>query len=185
MKSIFLSHSSEDKEFVRELHKNLSKNGINSWIDEAEIKMGDSLIQKIGEGIEKADYVAIILSPKSIKSNWCQKELEIAITKEIKHGRTSVIPILIEDCKIPPFLEGKKYGDFRTSGKSLKGLMELLSILTSGSPKKEHEHERTIKKKINLKKLKEIIAYASGYTGLGLTNKEAATWALDSLKYAE
>ena len=129
MKSIFLSHSSLDKEFVRELHKILEENGIKSWIDEAEIKIGDSLIKKISEGIAKADYVAIILSPKSMESSWVEKELEMAITQEIENGTKKVLPILIENCEIPSYIAGKKHGDFRTPAKAISGIRELLSIL--------------------------------------------------------
>jgi hypothetical protein len=53
MPSIFLSHSSRDKFFVRELAKKLQDAGVEVWIDEAELKIGDSLTQKIGRAIDE------------------------------------------------------------------------------------------------------------------------------------
>ena len=138
MASIFLSHSSVDKEFVRELNKILEDNGVKCWIDEAEIMIGDSLIKKIDEGIKVADYVAVILSPNSIKSPWVEKELEIAITKEVESGNTKVLPLLIENCEIPGYLKGKKFGDFRTSSKSISGLRELLRIVKKEGDKQDN-----------------------------------------------
>jgi hypothetical protein len=49
---IFLSHTSEDKPFVRRLKESLENHGVTKvWLDEAEIQIGDSLIQKIDEGL--------------------------------------------------------------------------------------------------------------------------------------
>ena len=62
MSSIFLSHNSKDKPFVRSLARYLEKAGIKVWVDEAEINVGDSLIQKISNGIENMRYLGVILS---------------------------------------------------------------------------------------------------------------------------
>ncbi len=52
---IFLSHSHADKPFVRRLKEALHKRGVEDiWVDEAEIMVGDSLVQKI-EGRAKKD----------------------------------------------------------------------------------------------------------------------------------
>ena len=50
MTSIFLSHSHVDKPFVRRLASDLIDSGVKVWLDEAEILIGDSLIEKIGTG---------------------------------------------------------------------------------------------------------------------------------------
>ena len=112
MSSIFLSHSSRDKQFARRLAETLTSHGVQVWIDEAELKIGDSLIGKISAAIDKADFVAAILSQNSVRSNWVQKELQLAMTKEIEGRRVTVLPILIERCEIPGFLADKVYADF-------------------------------------------------------------------------
>ena len=68
MSSIFLSHNSKDKPFVRRLADDLRKEGFYVWVDEAEIKLGDSLIEKIREGLDKMEYVGVVLSKNSINS---------------------------------------------------------------------------------------------------------------------
>ena len=114
MSSIFLSHAFEDKLFARKLAKDLRQAGHIVWIDEAEIKIGDSLIEKIRDGIDRVDYVAAVLSRKSVNSAWVKKELDIASNREIEEKRVVVLPILLEDVKIPGFLKGKLYADFRS-----------------------------------------------------------------------
>lgn len=82
------------------------------WIDEAEINIGDSLIEKIREGLDQVDYVAAILSSASINSSWVTRELDIASNREIEEGRVVVLPLLVEKVELPGFLKGKFYGDF-------------------------------------------------------------------------
>jgi hypothetical protein len=116
MSSIFLAHSSKDKRFVRRLAAELASNGIKVWLDEAEIRIGDSLIQKIEEGISIAEYLGVILSPDSVNSPWVMHEVQIALTNEIKGEHVIVLPILYKDCQIPVFLRLK-------SGQTLQNLI--------------------------------------------------------------
>src|SRR5918911_4637417 len=114
MPSIFMSHNSKDKPFVRRLAKELESYGVKVWVDEAEIKIGESLTQKIGQAIEETDFFAVVLSKNSIDSAWVQKELEIAISKEIERKQVVVLPLLLEPVLIPAFLKDKLYADFTT-----------------------------------------------------------------------
>ena len=51
MSKIFLCHASEDKKFVEKLAKDLMKFGLEVWFDKFEMKVGESLLEKINEGI--------------------------------------------------------------------------------------------------------------------------------------
>ena len=113
MPSIFLSHNHKDKPFVRKLAADLVEKGIQVWIDEAEIKIGDSLIQRISTGIYQMDYLGVVLSPNSVNSRWVQEELEQALHVQISEGYVKVLPLLLVDCQIPGFLRDKAYADFR------------------------------------------------------------------------
>ena len=132
---IFLSHTSSDKPFVRRLKAALNKRGVDDvWVDEVEIMVGDSLTQKIEEGLIKTRYFGVVLSPRSIQSRWVKKELEAAMTREIKTGSVVVLPLLYEECELPPFLEGKLYADFTSPTAFTESLEKLLRRLsfTSG-----------------------------------------------------
>jgi TIR domain len=113
MASVFLSHAHEDKKFVRKLAADLRASGHDIWIDEAEIQIGDSLINKIREGLDQVDFIAAVISDASIESPWVQQELDIASNREIEEGRVVVLPLLISNVSLPGFLKGKFYGDFR------------------------------------------------------------------------
>ncbi|MFE8152983.1 toll/interleukin-1 receptor domain-containing protein [Brenneria goodwinii] len=111
--SIFLSHNHSDKAFVRKLARDLENHGVRYWLDEAEMKIGDSLIKKIREGIDNVDYFAVILSPNSINAPWVVNELDVAMNQQINGRNIKVLPIMFKECEPPGFLLGKLYGDFR------------------------------------------------------------------------
>jgi hypothetical protein len=111
---VFISHNWNDKPIARKLATDLSAKGIGVWVDEAEIKLGDSLITKIRDGIDKVDYVFVLLSKHSIDSEWVKKEVEIAMNQEIEGKKVKVVPILLHDVDLPGFLKGKLYGDLRS-----------------------------------------------------------------------
>jgi len=110
---VFLCHSSRDKAFVRSLANRLRDAGIGIWIDEIEIHIGESLIQRIGQGIHESDLVLAFISADSVESSWVQKELSLAMTKEINGKRIGVLPLLLNACSLPYFLQDKLYADFR------------------------------------------------------------------------
>lgn len=127
---IFLSHTSDDKPFVRRLKNDLERHGVTKvWLDEAEIQIGDSLIKKIEEGLKMTKYIGIVLSPRSIKSRWVEKELDLAMNREIGSGEVVVLPLVMEECDLPTFLEGKLYADFYSPEKYEDSLQKLLRRL--------------------------------------------------------
>lgn len=124
--SIFLSHNSADKPFARRLAQDLDNQGVRFWLDEAEIKVGESLIEKIREGIDRVDYVAVLLSPDSVASVWVQREVDVAMNQEILGRHVKVLPIMYRECEPPGFLLGKKYADFTDESKYNDSFAELI-----------------------------------------------------------
>src|SRR5208283_2310742 len=88
---VFLSHASEDKPFVRELASELDKRNITYWLDESEIKLGDSLRRVIDEGLKTSRFGVVILSPHFFAKEWPQRELDGLLASEI--DRKVVLPV--------------------------------------------------------------------------------------------
>ncbi len=120
-RNIFISHSSKDKQFARMLTNHLSEYGIEVWLDETELLLGDFLTERIRDAIEQVDYLAIILSSYSLRSDWVRKELEIALEKEKQLRSTLVVPILLDNIDIPQTLQDRVYADFIDQGMYHKG----------------------------------------------------------------
>jgi hypothetical protein len=132
MRKIFISYTQSDRSFARKITNDLRNHGHKIWIDESEINIGDHLIEKIRHALDSVDYVIVILSRASIKSEWVKRELDIAFNREIEEKRILIIPIIIEPrVKLPGFLKGKLYGDFSREADYAEKLELLLRSLSN------------------------------------------------------
>lgn len=123
----FLSHSSLDKPFIRQLAGDLIANGIDVWLDEQRIRVGESIPEKIAQGLADSDYFLIGLSQHSAASEWVKKELNNALVTEVQRRKVHILPLKLDDVQIPQIIRDKKYADFSQSYKA--GLEDLLSAL--------------------------------------------------------
>lgn len=73
----FICHASEDKQsFVRNFAQYLMKNDATVFYDEYSLKLGDSLTEKINDGISRAKAGIIILSKYFFEKPWTNAELQ-------------------------------------------------------------------------------------------------------------
>lgn len=126
---IFICHSHQDKEFVDRLAVQLTRQKARVWLDRWELKVGDSIVEKIQSAIKAASALIVVLSKASVASQWCQKELNAGLIRELEERRVVVLPLLLEDCEIPMFLRDKKYADFRSNFD--EGLRDTLIAIAS------------------------------------------------------
>lgn len=111
MPKVFISYSSADRRFAEKLSTQLNTEGIDVWYDQWEIKVGDSIVQKINDGISSSDFLVVVLSKNSIKSKWVKEELASASIITISKG-AFILPILLEKCDLPPLLTHRRYANF-------------------------------------------------------------------------
>ena len=63
----FVSHATEDKEFVRRLVKALQRAGIRVWYDENSLGWGDDLRRAIDRGLANSRYGIVVFSKAFLK----------------------------------------------------------------------------------------------------------------------
>jgi formylglycine-generating enzyme required for sulfatase activity len=124
---VFLSHSSDDKDDVRRLGEDLRRAGLEVWLDEREIRVGESIVQKIQEGLNTTQYLALWLTRRSIESGWVNVEWQSRFADGLRDGTVVILPLLAEDCEIPRLLRDRRYADFRRDYR--QGLFELLQAV--------------------------------------------------------
>lgn len=127
--SIFISYSHSDKTLVDNIAADLVAENAHIWIDTWELKVGDSIINKIQEAIVSSSALLVVLSKTSVSSEWCKKELSAGLIRELSEKKVIVLPVLIEDCEIPIFLKDKMYADFRSDYK--KGIKAVIDAIAS------------------------------------------------------
>jgi hypothetical protein len=87
MTKLFLSHSSTDDPFVRDLRAVLADHGQEGWIDSRQLRGGDPLWPEIEQAIEAASAFAVVVSPDALQSKWVGKELRHAIKLREQRGK--------------------------------------------------------------------------------------------------
>ncbi len=89
---LFVSHASEDKSFVRPIVEALRARNVCVWYDESEIRLGDSLREKIDAGLARCRFGVVTLSHAFFSKPWTAYELNGLVSREIQ-GRKVILPI--------------------------------------------------------------------------------------------
>jgi len=90
---VFICHASIDKdEVARPLAKILESFGLRVWLDENELKLGDSLRRTIDYGLAKSKYGIVVLSKAFFDRDWPQRELNALATLETAE-RKVILPV--------------------------------------------------------------------------------------------
>jgi TIR domain len=124
---LFLSHSSKDKELALRLATDLSFCGVDSWLDDWEIQIGQSVVDVVAGAMEKARYIAILISDNYNKSVWTKREYKKALAREEQERRVVMLPLLLGNAEIPDFIEDRKYVDLRDQYYS--GLAQIAALV--------------------------------------------------------
>jgi len=124
---VFISHSSKDNSLAGRLASDLRAAGIEVWYDNEQIRVGDTILEKMDQGLSSCDYMIIILSPDSVGSVMVRQELLIFLNEELVRGKRVMLPVLFRDCEIPLLLRSRRFADFR--GEYIEGFRELQSAL--------------------------------------------------------
>jgi tetratricopeptide (TPR) repeat protein len=99
MTRLFISHSSTDGDFVRELQQALGDLDQDLQLDSRQLRGGDPLWSDIQDAIEEASAFAIVVSPSALQSPWVSKELRHALELQKLAGQDeySVIPLSLDN----------------------------------------------------------------------------------------
>jgi hypothetical protein len=100
---------------VRKLAADLVASGVKVWLDEQNILVGDSIPEKIAQGLAESDFFLIVVSENSVNSPWVKRELNSAIVHEIERRKVIVLPIKLDGAKMPDTINDKLYADFSKS----------------------------------------------------------------------
>lgn len=113
---VFLSHSSKDKDIVDKIFDEFQKSEICAWYDKYEIEPGDSITEKINEGLSESDIGIICISNNFLNGSngWTKSELNFFVQRRMRNPDQSFI-ILNFDVphdELPPLVQDYKYIDF-------------------------------------------------------------------------
>ena len=106
---LFLSHNHRDKDVATPLAAQLRLVGVDVWLDDWEIKPGDSIIGKVNEALSLVDTVVLLWSKNSAGSRWVDSEMAAAIDRRHSDGSVRIIPVRLDETELPPLLRPLKW----------------------------------------------------------------------------
>jgi hypothetical protein len=93
-RDVFVSHASEDKhDIARPLTDELMRRGYSVWYDEYELVLGDSLRQRIDEGLAESTIGVVILSHSFFAKPWPTRELDGLNARMMGGEKNVIVPV--------------------------------------------------------------------------------------------
>ncbi len=116
---VFLSHSSKDKDFVKELYRRLTRDGVRCFFDIESIGWGDNWVRALERAIDECSYIVFVLSPDFCNSEWVEVERTSSIAGDPSGLKRKVRPLMLHQCRdlptFPRFLRQVQAIDVSTS----------------------------------------------------------------------
>jgi len=110
MTDVFIAYDKRDQNYRKRINLSLMRHGFTTWVDQSDIKVGDSFEEAIFEGIEQANNFIFLISKYSVSSEYCLKELNHALALNKR-----VIPLMVQkipDEEIPESIRFIQHIDF-------------------------------------------------------------------------
>lgn len=142
MTDVFICYAVEDKPIRNQVIKALARHAVTTWIHDKDIQKSTTYGKAIEAGIEGADNFFFFLSPESVRSEYCLKELDHAIRYNKR-----LVPLLIKptpEPDIPEALRGLQYIDFTDNTSFSDFLSDIDDILNVLNHDKEYYEEHKI-----------------------------------------
>jgi len=124
---VFISHRGADIIEAEKLALDIKKHGHDVWLDEWEINLGDSIIQKMNDGLEGSVFVVLCFSAYGVLSPWISREWYSALARQLNGENIKLLPVKLTGGTPPPILADIKYADLINNYN--KALSEILIVL--------------------------------------------------------
>jgi len=104
---VFLSYAWEDQDMAEKIATTLQSRGIDTWWDKWCMLSGDSLRQKIDEGLGDCTHFVVLLTPISLTKPWVNQEMDAALMLKLQ-SKCKFIPLRLDlqPAQLPPLLGG-------------------------------------------------------------------------------
>lgn len=97
MSQVFISHATEDWEFVkREIQALLESQGLSTWCSGDKIPGGSDWEHSIRRGLEESEWFLVAMSRNSLESRWVAREVHWAMEERYER----FVPVLLETCEL-------------------------------------------------------------------------------------
>ena len=98
--NVFVSHSSKDRQIVNQITEQLKRFGMGTWCSNEDIPAGEKYAEKILDGLMASDWVLVIVSIDSGRSDWVRAEVKAAMADP--RFRNRILPLAVDGSSAAP-----------------------------------------------------------------------------------
>jgi hypothetical protein len=121
---VFVSHRRADGAAAQRLAGDLRRAGHSVWLDEWAINIGDSIVQRMEEGLQGSVYLVLCYSDAGVMSPWISREWMSTLARQPEGQPVRILPVMLTGSAAPAILADIYSADLRTDWD--KGLALLL-----------------------------------------------------------
>ncbi|MYD87519.1 MAG: TIR domain-containing protein [Acidobacteria bacterium] len=166
----FLSHASADKQLVLAVHDALEP--LTTWLDRAELELGDLFLEKIEDGIRNASDFVLFWSKASAASEFVRLEVHMAFIQSLESRAIRLRVIRLDDTPLPLRLKPFQYLSVVDSSDPVSEIVDALQTALA-QPTRGVRH-RFLDRNSELGRIEELINDAEtrlvllrGFQGIG------------------
>lgn len=127
MANVFISHRSADDVQAERLAGAIRAAGHRVWLDEWEVAVGDSIVERINKGLEGATYLVLCYSSSGVLTPWMGREWMSALARQLNGHGVKLLPVRLTGGRPPAILNDLKYADLVSDWPT--GLLQLLGAI--------------------------------------------------------
>jgi hypothetical protein len=85
--------------------------GFRVWLDEWEIVVGDSIIERMQEGLDSARFLILCYSDAGVLAPWMSREWMSALARQLEGHAVKILPVRLSGGSPPALLADIRYAD--------------------------------------------------------------------------
>jgi len=126
---IFLSHKSVDKNLVRPYCEVLAELGLDPWLDEKDMKAGDTIHREIADGFDRSCAVVFFVTRHFTDERWLKREVDHAVNRKIDRGdRFAIITLAFDDAEVPRPLQENLWVAVKNEVSAVREILRALPV---------------------------------------------------------
>jgi TIR domain-containing protein len=111
MAAVFVSHRLADGHIAEQLAVELRDRGHQVWLDAWEIGLGDSIVEKMDQGLAVSAYLVLCYSAAGSTNSWMGREWMSALARQLDGAGVRILPVRLTGGSPPAILADVKYAD--------------------------------------------------------------------------
>jgi hypothetical protein len=114
MSNVFISHRRADTTLAEKLAHEIKERGHQVWLADWKINIGDSIVERMQQGLEGATYFVLCYSERGVMAPWISREWMSVLARQLNGANVKILPVVLTGGDPPIILSDLQYADLVT-----------------------------------------------------------------------